>query len=104
MSPCKYFDEEAPIPKSAAAIARKVGALAAPVDGPERKVFALCEARVAVRVPVVVTGEPLTTNMAGNDKATDVTPVFEIVRLPSAPTTLIPVPAAMVLKTNALAP
>jgi hypothetical protein len=35
--------------------------------------FAVCEARLAERVPVVVTGEPVTEKMLGSERATLVT-------------------------------
>lgn len=75
---------------------RNVGAAAAPVVGPANNVFANCVASDAVRVPVVVTGDPLTSKMAGTDSATLVTPVFDTVTLPAPFVTLMPVPAVMV--------
>jgi hypothetical protein len=39
-------------------------------------VLADCVASDAVSVPVVVTGEPVTSKMAGTDRATLVTPVL----------------------------
>lgn len=56
------------------AIARNVGVAADPVEGPEKIVFAVCETKSPVSVPVVVTGEPLTENTdTGSAKPTLVT-------------------------------
>jgi hypothetical protein len=52
---------------------RKVGAAALPVVGPLNIVFAVWFARVAVIVPLAVTGEPLTEKIFGRAKATLVT-------------------------------
>src|SRR5579864_5454891 len=64
---------------SAATRALKVGAAAAPLVGPARAVFAVWLARTAVRVPVVVTGEPETVRKDGRERATEVTPVLLMV-------------------------
>src|SRR5215467_5777887 len=71
---------------SAATSDRKVGVAAAPVVGPEKIRFADSVASVPVKVPVDVTGEPLTVKMPGSDKPTLVTavPVPMTESLPSA--------------------
>lgn len=58
---------------SAVVNARKVGVAAAPLLGPANKVFTACVVSAPVNVPLLVTGEPDTDMMDGNDKATDVT-------------------------------
>jgi len=80
---------------------RNVGAAAAPVVGPAKIKLALCVASVVVRVPDVVTGLPLTLNMAGIDKATLVTvplpgPMFVMVIPPAALVIWMPEPAVRV--------
>jgi hypothetical protein len=86
--------------KSAIPSARKVGAAAPPDAGPAKTVFALCVASVPVSVPLVVTGDPLTVIIEGNDRATLVTvpppPVLAMVMVPAPLVTLIPDPAVSV--------
>lgn len=72
-----------------------------PEAGPAKIKLALCVARVVVRVPDVVTGLPLTLNMAGIDKATLVTvplpgPMFVMVIPPAALVIWMPDPAVSV--------
>jgi hypothetical protein len=59
--------------KSAETIPRKVGVAAPPEVGPANTVLAVWVARVMVKVPAVVTGEPETVKIAGAARATDVT-------------------------------
>ena len=59
--------------KSAPTSARKVGAFALPLDGPAKIVLADCVLSDPVSVPDVEIGLPLTENMEGNAKLTDVT-------------------------------
>lgn len=82
---------------------RNVGAAAAPEPGPARTVFAVWVANDAVNVPDVVTGLPLTVNIAGMAKATLVTvppPTVAMVMLPAPLVTLMPEPAVMVVATT----
>ena len=58
---------------SAATSERKVGAVAAPVDGPANTKLADCVVRVPVRVPDAVTGLPDTLKMLGRANPTLVT-------------------------------
>jgi len=58
--------------KSAATMARNVGAPAEP-SGAAKNVFAVCDASVKVSVPLAVTGDPETVKMDGAESATDVT-------------------------------
>jgi hypothetical protein len=76
---------------SAAVRARNVGVAAPPEDGPANTVFALWVVKVPVKVPVVVTGDPLTLKIEGNDNATLVTPVFATVIDPAPFVILMPV-------------
>ena len=62
-----------PAGRSVAANARNVGAEAAPVVGPAKTNAADCEASVADKVPLVVTGEPATVKIEGIVNATEVT-------------------------------
>ena len=50
-----------------------VGVAGEPIVGPANTVFILCVARVADNVPEEVTGEPVTENMEGRDRPTEVT-------------------------------
>ena len=59
-------------PISAAAMDLIVGTPAEPL-GAAKNVFAVCDANVAVSVPVVVTGDPDTVNIDGRDSPTLVT-------------------------------
>jgi hypothetical protein len=86
---------------SAATNALKVGMAGEPVVGPAKTKFAVCVLRVPVKVPLVVTGLPLTVKMEGNARATEVTvpvppPVAAIVKLDPLGVMVIPVPAVKV--------
>mgnify|MGYP000724067725 CR=1 FL=1 len=67
----RYVDDKSGM--SPATSARNVGAAALPDAGPENTRFAVCVASEPVSVPDVVTGEPVTVNMAGNASDTLVT-------------------------------
>ena len=58
---------------SAVVKARKVGAAAAPLDGPAKTVFTAWVVNAPVSVPLLVTGDPETAMMDGNDNPTEVT-------------------------------
>ena len=58
---------------SAVVNALKVGAAAAPLDGPAKIAFAAWVVSVPVNVPLLVTGELVTVIIEGNDNPTDVT-------------------------------
>lgn len=58
---------------SAVVRARKVGAAAAPLDGPAKTVFTAWVVNAPVSVPLLVTGEPETVMIDGSAKATEVT-------------------------------
>ena len=67
-----------PVPYASAGIsavvkALKVGAAAAPDEGPANIEFTACVVSVPVSVPLVVTGELVTAMIDGNDKPTEVT-------------------------------
>ena len=67
---------------SAVVKALKVGAAAAPLDGPAKIVFTAWVVNVPVSVPLVVTGELVTAMIDGNDKPTEVTvPVVGVVHV-----------------------
>ena len=55
---------------SAVVKARKVGAAAAPLDGPAKTVFTAWVVNAPVSVPLLVTGEPETVMMDGSASAT----------------------------------
>jgi hypothetical protein len=69
-----------------------VGVAADPDEGPANTVFAGSVANAAVKVPVEVTGDPLTVKILGIDRATDVTPVLETIVDDPPVLTEIPVP------------
>ena len=58
---------------SAVVKALKVGAAAAPLDGPAKMLLTAWVVNVPVNVPLVVTGELVTAMIEGNDKPTEVT-------------------------------
>lgn len=65
----------------------KVGEDAPPRAGPENMVLAVWVAKVPVRVPEVVMGEPVMLNIEGRDSETDVT-----VPVPPPPPTALHTP------------
>jgi hypothetical protein len=76
-----------------------------PVAGPANTVFAFCTTNEPVKVPLVVTGEPLTLKILGNASATLVTvPVtVDAIVIEPAPLVMeIPVPAVSVEATTEL--
>ncbi len=81
---------------SLAVITSNVGTAGGPLVGPRKKVFADWTANDPVRVPIPVTGLPVTENTeAGNDKPTLVTllPLLATVILFTPGVILIPLPA-----------
>ena len=73
--------------RSAPTMERNVGATAPPLVGPAQTKLAACVASDPVSVPAVVTGEPLTVNIPGSDRATLVTepPDGQAVHVPVVP-------------------
>ena len=59
--------------RSVATRDRKAGVPAPPLEGPAKMVFCPVFASVAVRVPLLVTGDPDTSGLTGRDRPTDVT-------------------------------
>lgn len=70
-----------------------MGDAEAPVVGPAKMVFADCDTKDVARVPVVVTGDPVTLKKEGTVSATLVTPVFPTTIPLVAGVMTIPVPA-----------